>query len=115
MPGALQKITHRIHGQRKLLVPSITLRRDYLETAHLGQIESELQAIRSRGFQIDHSSKAMHRQMRALPNYDKLTRAERKQYDHMIMDDVNALSAHMRPRFAHLKAIKKQITQFKLN
>ena len=115
MPTALQKITYRIHGQRKLLVPSIMLRRGYLETAHLGQIESELHAIRSRAFQIHNRSEAVERQMRALPNYAKLTRAERERYDHMIGDDVLAFSDRTDLRTEHLKAMKKKITQFKLN
>ena len=115
MPTALQKITYRIHGQRTLLVPSIMLRRGYLETAHLGQIKSEMHALQSRAFQIHHRSEAVERQMRALPNYAKLTRAEREQYDHMIMDDVIAFSDRMDPRMEHLKAMKKQLTQFKLN
>ena len=42
-----QTITHQIHGQRRLLVPSIMLRRGYLEKIHLAQIRSEKDAILS--------------------------------------------------------------------
>ena len=42
-----QTITHQIHGQRRLLVPSIMLRRMYLEQVHLTQIKSEKDAISS--------------------------------------------------------------------
>ena len=115
MPAALQKITHRIHGQRTLLVPSILLRRDYLRTAHLGQIKSEMHAIQGRHSQLYHRSEAVERQMRALPNYGHLTRAERERYEHEILDDVTAFMDRMDPRMIHLKAIKKNIKQFKLN
>ena len=115
MPEALQKITHRIHGQRALLVPSIMLRRGYLETAHLSQINSEMHALQGRAFQIHHRSEAAYRRMIALPNYAQLTRAERERYDHMIMDDINAFMDSMDPRMAHLKAMKKKLTQFTIN
>ena len=115
MPDTLQKITHRIHGQRRLLVPSIMMRRGYLETVHLGQIESELQAITSRGFQIDRIGKAMHNWVRELPARRYMSRTDLRNHEREIQDDVDALSAHMRPRMAHLQAMKKQITQFKLN
>ena len=115
MPTALQKITYRIHGQRTLLVPSIMLRRGYLETAHLGQIESETHALQGRLLQLYHRSKAVERQKRALPNYAKLTRAERERYDPMIGDAVIAYSDLTDLRLDHLKAMKTKITQFKLN
>ena len=115
MPEALQKITHQIHGHRKLLVPSILLRRDYLRTAHLGQIESELQAIQSRGFQIDQISKAMHNLVGAPSYYKHMSQTDLRNHERKIEDDVDAFRDIMRPRMLHLKAMKKQITQFKLN
>ena len=115
MPAALQKITHRIHGQRKLLVPSIMLRRDYLRTAHLGQIKSEMQALQGRFFQINPIREAVERRMRALPNYAKLTQEEYYRHRNEIMDEYGALFGRINPRMIHLKAMKKNITQFKLN
>ena len=125
MPAALQKITHRIHGQRTLLVPSILMRRGYLETAHLSQIKSETaylsqiksetHALLGRFYQIRHRSEAAHHRMKALPNYDHLPQAERNRYLHEIMDDTTAFLDRTEPRMAHLQAMKKKITQFKLN
>ena len=116
MPAALQKITHQIHGQRKLLVPSIMLRRDYLRMAHLGQIKSEMQALQGRHSQITPIREALERHVReAVPNYDQMPQAERYQYDFVIMDEYGAFLDMLWPRFAHLKAMKKNITQFKLN
>ena len=113
---ALQKITHRIRGQRTLLVPSILMRRGYLETAHLSQIKSEMRTLQGRFYQIYPRREAVYRRMRALPNYAQLTQAEIDRYDHMIMDDANAFFwGMMDPRMVHLKAMKKNITQFKLN
>ena len=40
-------ITYRLHAQRALMVPSIMLRRGYLEKVHLAQIQSEKDAILS--------------------------------------------------------------------
>ena len=40
-------ITYRLHAQRALMVPSIALRRGYLEKVHLAQIQSEKDAILS--------------------------------------------------------------------
>ena len=40
-------ITYRLHAQRAMLVPSIMLRRGYLEKVHLAQIQSEKDAILS--------------------------------------------------------------------
>ena len=42
-----QTITYRLHAQRALLMPSIMLRRTYLEKVHLAQIQSEKDAILS--------------------------------------------------------------------
>ena len=42
-----QTITYRLHAQRAMLVPSIMLRRGYLEKVHLAQIQSEKDAILS--------------------------------------------------------------------
>ena len=42
-----QTITYRLHAQRAMLVPSIMLRRGYLEKVHLAQIRSEKDAILS--------------------------------------------------------------------
>ena len=42
-----QTITYRLHAQRAMLVPSIMLRRGYLEKVHLAQIKSEKEAILS--------------------------------------------------------------------
>ena len=116
MPDAIQKITHRIHGQRKLLVPSIMLRRGYLETAHLGQIKSEMQALQGRFFQITPIREAVERHVReVVPNYAKLTPKEYYRHRNEIMDEYGALFGSMNHRMAHLKAMKKNITQFKLN
>ena len=113
--AALQKITHRIHGQRTLLVPSILLRRGYLETAHLSQIKSEMHALQGRFYQIHPRSETTYRRMRALPNYDQMTQAEKERHGHAIMDDDDALLGIMDPRMVHLKAMQKKLTQFKLN
>jgi len=43
----LQRITYRLHAQREKLAPSIALRRNYLETTFLNQINSEKEAIQS--------------------------------------------------------------------
>ena len=116
MPKALRKITHQIHGQRKLLVPSITLRRDYLKTAHLGQIESEMQALQSRFVQIHPIREAVERRVRELvPNYATLTPNEYYRHRNEIKNEYGALFGSMTHRMAHLKAMKKNITQFKLN
>ena len=115
MPEALHKITHRIHGQRKLLVPSIMLRRDYLRTAHLGQIKSEMQALRGRHSQITPTREAVERRMRALPNFGQLMMAEYYRHRGEIINNDHAFLDRMDPRMEHLKAMKKQITQFKLN
>ena len=40
-------ITYRLHAQRAMLMPSIMLRRGYLEKVHLAQIRSEKDAILS--------------------------------------------------------------------
>ena len=40
-------ITYRLHAQRAMLMPSIMLRRGYLEKVHLAQIQSEKDAILS--------------------------------------------------------------------
>ena len=40
-----QTITYRLHAQRAMLLPSIMLRRTYLEKVHLAQIRSEKDAI----------------------------------------------------------------------
>ena len=42
-----QTIAYRLHAQRALMVPSIMLRRGYLEKVHLAQIHSEKDAILS--------------------------------------------------------------------
>ena len=42
-----QTITYRLHAQRAMLVPSIMLRRGYLEKVHLAQIQSEKDDILS--------------------------------------------------------------------
>jgi len=42
-----QTITYRLHAQRAMLIPSIMLRRGYLEKVHLAQIKSEKDAILS--------------------------------------------------------------------
>ena len=115
MPTAIQKITHRIHGQRRLLVPSIMMRRGYLKTAHLGQIESELQAIISRHSQITPRREAVVRQLKALPNYGMMLIEELHRRASEITNEYDELSDHMDLRMAHLKAMKKNITQFKLN
>ena len=115
MPTALQKITYRIHGQRKLLVPSIMLRRGYIETAHLGQINSELQTLQGRGLQLHGYNEATVSRLLSLPNYDKLTPEELHRHSIDILNSEEALSGRMNLRTAHLKAVKKQITQFKLN
>ena len=115
MPAALQKITHRIHGQRKLLVPSILMHRGYLETAHLGQIKSETHALQGRLLQLHHHSEAVYRRVLALPNYDQLTQAENERYLHEMLGEAKPFWGIMEPRMAHLKAMKKKITQFKLN
>ena len=39
-----QTITYRLHAQRAMLMPSIMLRRGYLEKVHLAQIQSEKEA-----------------------------------------------------------------------
>ena len=115
MPEALQKITHRIHGQQKLLVPSILLRRDYLRTAHLGQIKSEMHALQGRFYQIYPRREAAERRVReVVPNYATLTPREYYRHRNEIMDEYGALFGRMNHRMAHLKAMKKNITQFKL-
>ena len=119
MPTAIQIITYKIHGQRKLLVPSIMLRRGYLATAHLGQIESEMQALQSRGLQIDVKDPGyreyLANQVVSLPNYDMMTDEELYQHGYAIVGKGKALSKRMDIRMAHLKAMKKNIIQFKLN
>ena len=47
MPKAtnLERITYRLHEQRAKLAPSLMLRKNYLEATHLGQIQSEKDAI----------------------------------------------------------------------
>jgi len=119
MPTAIQIITYKIHGQRKLLVPSIMLRRKYLATAHLGQIESEMEALQSRGLQVDvynpsYKEDAMTR-LEALPNYNKMTPAEIRQHARDIIKVNDASWEHIKLRMTHLKAMKKNIIQFKLN
>ena len=42
-----QTITYRLHAQRARMIPSIALRRGYLEKVHLAQIQSEKDAILS--------------------------------------------------------------------
>ena len=110
-----QTITYRLHGHRKLLVPSIMLRRDYLRMAHLRQIKSEMHAIQSRHSQLYHRSEAVYHRVKALPNYGHLPQAEHERYEHEMTDDVTAFMDRMDPRMIHLKAMKKKITQFKLN
>ena len=119
MPTAIQIITYKIHGQRKLLVPSILLRRGYLATAHLGQIESEMQALQSRGVQVDVNNPSYKEdvvnRLEVLPNYDNMTRAEIDRHTRDILNyDARAFSGRMNRRMAHLKAVKKNIIQFKL-
>ena len=41
----LERITYRLHDQRAKLAPSLMLRRNYLAATHLGQIQSEKDAI----------------------------------------------------------------------
>ena len=41
----LDRITYRLHEQRAKLAPSLMLRKNYLEATHLGQIQSEKDAI----------------------------------------------------------------------
>ena len=41
----LKRITYRLHEQRAKLAPSLMLRRNYLAATHLGQIQSEKDAI----------------------------------------------------------------------
>ena len=126
MPTAIQKITHRIHGQRRLLVPSIMLRRGYLETAHLRQIESEtahlhqieseMQALRDQHSQtppLTHD--AIVRKLREKPNFGRGTMIEYFQHRRDIIENDSAFRDIMETRMAHLKAMKKNITQFKLN
>ena len=115
MPTAIQIITYKIHGQRKLLVPSIMLRRGYLATAHLGQIESEMQAIRGRYHQLHPYLEAEYRQLQSLPNYDKMTREERYRHRVSIRNDTKSFLDRTDPRLSHLEAMKKNIIQFKLN
>ena len=117
MPTAIQIITYKIHGQRKLLVPSIMLRRSYLATAHLDQIESEMQALQSRGIQIENYSsfESAQKRLKAMPNYDNMPEEEREQrHVDFVLGD-SALVGRMNIRMAHLKAMKKNIIQFKLN
>jgi len=41
----LERITYRLHDQRAKLAPSLMLRKNYLESVHLGQIKSEKDSI----------------------------------------------------------------------
>ena len=44
----LSKITHRLHDHRAKLAPSLLLRKNYLTTTFLAQIQAEKDAINSR-------------------------------------------------------------------
>ena len=115
MPETLKKITYRIHGQRKLLVPSIMLRRGYLATAHLGQVESELQAIQGQFSQMIYSYKdEIRHRMQLVPNYDTLTPEELRTNFEKIKNDIRLHINSMNHRLAHLYAMNKNIPKFKV-
>ena len=104
----LQKITHRLHAHRALLVPSLMLRMGYLEKVHMSGINSEIDAIQGKPRRLKSETEYLKRQMETLRA--DITMPE-KEYGRRVRQMLDADSVHaeaMQQRLRELKAMQKQ-------